>query len=60
MKQNPLDWLKSRVSEPSTHAGLALLCQAAAAFLPQYAMIFQALTAVFGGAAVIKKDPANR
>lgn len=42
-----------RLSEPSTHAGIALLFQAGAVMFPQYQLIFMGLSALFGGGAVV-------
>ncbi len=50
---NWLNWLFARMSEPSTHAGIAGIAQAAKIFAPQYAPILDVVTGAFSGAAVV-------
>jgi len=42
-----------RLTEPSTHAGVGILLQAAKAFFPQYAGVIDSATAFFGSLAVV-------
>lgn len=54
-----MDWLKARLAEPSTHAGIASVAGALAMMLPpgspwQYAAL--AVTAAMGGSAARKAD----
>ena len=52
-------WLGKRLSEPSTHAGVAGLLLIGSQLLPQYALIFQGLSAVLFGTATVKSDPGH-
>lgn len=43
-----MKWLISRLSEPSTHAGIGVLVAVAAHFLPQYSGLIFTLAGAFG------------
>ena len=48
-----MGWLRNRFGEASTHAGLATLAQVSKLFLPpQYHLLADSLTALFGAGAV--------
>lgn len=53
-----LDWIRDRMREPSTMAGLAILLNAAQQMWPEHAQIFLGLMTIFGLGATVKKDPA--
>jgi len=54
-----MDYIIARLKEPSTHAGIAALIAAAAAFLPQYAQYIMGVAGVFGLTAVAMPDQKN-
>lgn len=47
-----MQWIFSRIKEPSTHAGIAALLLAGSSFFPQYAGIIQTVAALFGFGAI--------
>ena len=47
-----LDFLKSRFSQGSSHAGIAALLQASKFFFPAYTPVIDAATALFAAVAV--------
>lgn len=47
-----MQYIIARLKEPSTHAGLAMVIAAVAAFLPQYSHYIMGIAAVFGFGAV--------
>jgi hypothetical protein len=47
-----MKWFLDRSSEPSTHAGIAILLQSAKAFFPAWAPVLDSATALFGAVAV--------
>jgi hypothetical protein len=49
------NWFVARLSEPSTHAGLAAIMQGAKILAPQYSAVFDCFTLLFGGIAAVKK-----
>ena len=52
-----MNYILEKLKQPSTHAGIAALCGSLAIFLPQYAAIFAAIAAAFGGAAATMPHP---
>lgn len=55
-----MDWLKKRLSEPSSHAGLAGLLAAASWLFPQYAAAFTALQGLAGALGVLLPEAGNK
>jgi hypothetical protein len=51
-KENKMNYLLARMSEPSSHAGLAAVLQAFSYFFPQYNAVLTALAVLFGGVAI--------
>ncbi len=51
-----LNWLQSRLTEPSTHNGIGLLMIIASAVWPQYAQVLQIAAGVFGGMGIAMPD----
>lgn len=51
-----MNWLVARLSEPSSHAGIALLLQAAGSFLPAYKPVFDLLSGFFASVAVVAPE----
>lgn len=47
-----MQYVLERLKEPSTHAGIAMLIAAVAAFVPQYSQYIMGIAAVFGFGAV--------
>lgn len=47
-----MNYLLARMSEPSSHAGLAAVLQAFSYFFPQYNAVLTALAVLFGGVAI--------
>jgi len=50
----------SRFTEPSSHAGIAILLQAAKAFFPEYAGVIDGATAFFGALAVALREKSSK
>ena len=57
--RKPKGYIASRISEPSTHAGIAAISQALGFFFPQYAVIANAATVLFGAVAAMRSDKQN-
>lgn len=55
-----MNYLLAKLTQPSTHAGLATALQASAFFFPQYANIFTGIAMIFGGAAATMPHPEMR
>lgn len=53
-----LDNAGSRLRDPSTHAGIALILQALAHFFPAWATVLNAIAALFAGTTLAA--PGNR
>ena len=52
-----VNWLKSRLKEPSTHAGIGVALVALAPLVPlEYQNIVLGLAVAFGGVSVVRKD----
>jgi len=52
-----MEWLKSRLSEGSTHAGIAAIFQAVKFFVPPpWGAVIDAATVLFGSVAVAIKN----
>ena len=51
-----MNWLVSRLVEPSTHAGLAAGIQVAKLFFPEYIPVIDGFTAAFASLAVVLKE----
>jgi hypothetical protein len=51
-----MSWFFKRISEPSTHAGLAVICQVVKTMAPQYGFVFDALSMLTGGAATVMSE----
>lgn len=54
-----MNWLKNRLNEPSTHAGIAGLLLFAKGMFPNYSGVLDSLAALFASVAVVKADPAK-
>lgn len=53
--------MRDRLKEPSTWAGLAvLIAQGGALVAPQWAWVFNAISMIAGGAAVVKPEGQGR
>lgn len=48
-----MNWLKTRLTEATSHVSLAVVLQAAALVLPQYTTYFTAAALVFGAAGFV-------
>lgn len=53
------DYVIARLKEPSTHAGIAMLLAAAAAFVPQYAQYIWTVAGLFGFGAIATPEAKN-
>lgn len=51
-----MQWLKARLAEPSTHAGLASILVVIAGIVPEYQNYILGAAVMLGGVAVVKKD----
>ena len=51
-----MKWIVDRLSEPSTHAGLAAILLAISSFFPEFATVLQSIAAIFGLTAAGKSD----
>jgi len=54
-----MNYILARLREGSTHGGLAMISQVLKVMAPQYAGIFDALTALFAAIAVTIPDPGR-
>jgi membrane-associated phospholipid phosphatase len=51
-----MGWLRARLSEPSSHAGIGTILMGLALFLPpEWAAVAQTIGMALGGSAVFKK-----
>lgn len=55
-----MEYIKARLAEPSTHAGLCGLTLVLATAFPQYAMLINGLAAVFGFSSAALPDVSNK
>ena len=52
-----MGWLRARLAEPSSHAGIGTLLMGLAMFMPpEYATIAQSIGMALGGTAFFKRD----
>lgn len=56
---NWLSWFFKRLSEPSTHAGIAAAAQVAKALAPQYSDVLDVASAAFSAAAITVSEKGS-
>ena len=56
-----MGWLRKRIGEPSTLAGLGMLVMMAKTVVPpHYQMLIDGVAVALAGGAVVKADPFNK